>query len=88
MNATTALPAQITAFAAAVRAALGDLPADEVEELTDGLEADLAGVEVGNNTAKKNGGYGIYAPGAVDLGGNIASGNALGDCVGVSCTRR
>lgn len=42
MNATTALPAQITAFAAAVRAALGDLPADEVEELTDGLEADLA----------------------------------------------
>lgn len=42
MNATTALPAQIADFAAAVRAALGDLPADEVEELTEGLEADLA----------------------------------------------
>lgn len=41
MNTTT-LPAQITEFAAAVRAALGDLPADEVDELTDGLEADLA----------------------------------------------
>lgn len=41
MNATT-LPAEIVAFAAAVRAALADLPADEVEELTDGLEADLA----------------------------------------------
>ena len=42
MNSTTTLPAQITEFAAAVRAALGDLPADEVDELTDGLEADLA----------------------------------------------
>lgn len=41
MNATT-LPTEIIAFAAAVRAALADLPADEVEELTDGLEADLA----------------------------------------------
>ncbi|GAA3533574.1 hypothetical protein AFL01nite_21690 [Aeromicrobium flavum] len=41
MNATT-LPAEIIAFAAAVRASLRDLPADEVEELTDGLEADLA----------------------------------------------
>lgn len=41
MNATT-LPAEILAFAAAVRAALSDLPADEVEELTEGLEADLA----------------------------------------------
>ena len=41
MNAIT-LPAEIIAFAAAVRAALADLPADEVEELTDGLEADLA----------------------------------------------
>ena len=30
------------AFAADVRAALSDLPADEVDELTDGLEADLA----------------------------------------------
>ncbi len=33
---------QIDQFAADVRAALADLPADEVEELTEGLEADLA----------------------------------------------
>ena len=38
---TTALH-PIDEFAAAVRAALSDLPADEVEDLTDGLEADLA----------------------------------------------
>lgn len=50
-----------------------------------GLKTELAGLEVGLNTAKRNGGYGLYAPGAVDLGGNIASRNALGDCVGVSC---
>ena len=31
-----------SAFAAAVRAALSDLPPDDVDELTDGLEADLA----------------------------------------------
>ncbi len=40
MNLTT-VP-QIAEFAAAVRQALADLPAEEVEELTDGLEADLA----------------------------------------------
>jgi hypothetical protein len=33
---------QIADFAAGVRAALADLPAEDVEELTDGLEADLA----------------------------------------------
>jgi len=32
----------VGAYAAAVRAALADLPPDQVEELTDGLEADLA----------------------------------------------
>jgi hypothetical protein len=39
-TATLASPA-VTAFAAAVRDALSDLPADEIDELTDGLEADL-----------------------------------------------
>lgn len=39
---TTTIPAEISAFAARVRAALSDLPADELEELTEGLEADLA----------------------------------------------
>lgn len=41
MNASTITP-EIAAFATAVRAALSDLPADERDELTDGLEADLA----------------------------------------------
>lgn len=40
MNTPVARP-QVTAFVAAVRAQLDDLTADEVDELTDGLEADL-----------------------------------------------
>lgn len=42
MNATTQPRADIAAFAAAVRAELNDLPADEVDDLLDGLEADLS----------------------------------------------
>lgn len=44
MTDTTTQPGQasIAAFAAQVRAELDDLPADEVDELLDGLEADLA----------------------------------------------
>ncbi len=41
MTATT-VPADIAYFARRVRRALSDLPAEEVDELTDGLEADLA----------------------------------------------
>ncbi len=41
MTTSTVTP-EIAAFAQGVRAALADLPADEVEELTGGLEADLA----------------------------------------------
>ncbi|MCU1534461.1 MAG: hypothetical protein JWR53_942 [Glaciihabitans sp.] len=40
MTTSVAQPS-VEEFAAAVRAALSDLPADEVEDLTDGLEADL-----------------------------------------------
>lgn len=36
------IDARISAFAAAVRAELADLPADDVDELVDGLEADLS----------------------------------------------
>lgn len=50
-----------------------------------GIQTDLPGLAVGDNTATKNGGFGIYAPGAVDLGGNVAWGNRLGQCVGVVC---
>lgn len=52
-----------------------------------GIETRLPGLEVGGNVAHHNGGYGIFAPGAVDLGGNIAYRNGLGQCVGVTCTR-
>lgn len=41
MSTSTVTP-EIAAFARGVRAALADLPPDEVEELTEGLEADLA----------------------------------------------
>jgi hypothetical protein len=39
---TTIAPGDIRAFAEAVRSHLDDLPADDVDELLDGLEADLA----------------------------------------------
>lgn len=39
---TTPMDDRISIFAAAVRDALNDLPADDVDELVDGLEADLA----------------------------------------------
>lgn len=38
---TTTIAPEIAAFAAAVRAELADLPHDELDELTDGLEADF-----------------------------------------------
>jgi hypothetical protein len=50
-----------------------------------GLKSEQPGLPVGNNTAIFNGGYGIDTPGAIDLGGNIAYGNKLGQCVGVVC---
>jgi hypothetical protein len=41
MSTSTQTDPAVAAFAAAVRDALGDLPREEVDELTDGLEADL-----------------------------------------------
>ena len=41
MSTSTVTP-EIRRFADGVRAALADLPADEVEDVTEGLEADLA----------------------------------------------
>lgn len=41
------------------------------------------------NVATWNRGYGIYAPAAVDLGGNVAYGNGRSpQCTGVVCSRR
>jgi len=53
-----------------------------------GIQSEIPGLLVGGNVAKKNAGYGIYAPGAIDLGGNVAYGNKLGQCVGVVCSGR
>jgi len=44
---------------------------------------------LGGNTANSNTGWGIYAPGVVDLGGNTARGNGSSpQCVGVVCATR
>lgn len=52
-----------------------------------GLRTLGAGMTVGGNNAVNNGRYGIYAPGAIDLGGNTASGNGMSpECVGVVCS--
>ncbi|MCC2335331.1 NosD domain-containing protein [Cellulomonas wangsupingiae] len=45
--------------------------------------------ELGSNTAVRNTGVGISAPGATDLGGNVAWGNGVEpQCVGVVCAGR
>ncbi len=45
--------------------------------------------ELGDNTAVRNTGVGISAPGATDLGGNVAYGNGVEpQCVGVVCAGR
>jgi hypothetical protein len=57
MTTSTATRDGIAAFAASVRDALADLPAEELDELTDGLEADLTeraadrGAELGDPVA-------------------------------------
>lgn len=40
---------------------------------------------VSRNTAIDNMGWGIFAPGVIDGGGNVARGNGAGNCVGVVC---
>ncbi len=55
---------------------------------TDGIYLTNGG-SIGNVTATRNKNYGIYAPGAVDLGGNLARRNgARPECIGVVCARR
>lgn len=41
---------------------------------------------VARNTAIDNTGWGIFAPGVIDGGGNVARGNAAGNCLGVACS--
>ncbi|MBO9554684.1 right-handed parallel beta-helix repeat-containing protein [Cellulomonas sp.] len=55
----------------------------------DGLRLEGVGafVSIGGNTARYNTGWGIYAPGATDLGGDTASHNGNEpQCVGVACS--
>jgi hypothetical protein len=53
-----------------------------------GISSESPGVRLGDNTAVGNAGWGIYAPGAVDEGGNVARGNGTGQCFGVTCAPR
>jgi len=53
-----------------------------------GIKSAQPGLPVGHNTAIYNGGHGIDTLGAVDLGGNVAFQNKLGQCVGVVCAGR
>ena len=53
----------------------------------DGIRAEVPGTSLRQNTATRNTGWGIYAPGAVDLGGNVARRNGRSpQCVGVVCS--
>jgi parallel beta-helix repeat protein len=47
-----------------------------------------SGLTVSRNVAIGNSGWGIYAPGVMDGGGNVARGNRAGNCVGVVCSSR
>jgi len=62
-SANAAAVADATAYAAAVRAHLGDLSAEEVEELTGGLDADLSELAAESSTplAERLGEPGAYA---------------------------
>ena len=54
----------------------------------DGILSESGGpeLELGDNSVRRNTRWGIHAPGAVDLGGNRASGNGNDpQCVGVVC---
>jgi hypothetical protein len=53
----------------------------------DGVRTSIGSPRLARNSAVDNTGWGIYAPGAVDLGGNTASGNGNApQCVGVVCS--
>lgn len=55
----------------------------------DGLRVTVPStLTVSRNVAIGNMGWGIYVEEAVDGGGNVARGNAEGDCTGVACSSR
>jgi hypothetical protein len=79
---------------------LGDLPEYVPPELTgtvsdnrflhnrgDGLRVTVPNtLTVSRNVALDNTGWGLYAPGVRDGGGNVAWGNRAGNCLGVTCS--
>ena len=83
---TQTLPsaAAIAVFAAAVRAQLSDLPADDVDDLTDGLEADLT-EQAADAAADAAGGA---AGGAADGAADGAALSELGDPVAYAAELR
>jgi hypothetical protein len=55
----------------------------------DGILVEFPGASLSGNSAIRNTRWGIFAPGAIDLGGNIARGNGNEpQCVGVVCSAR
>jgi hypothetical protein len=53
----------------------------------DGLRVRVpSALTVSRNVAIGNAGWGLYAPGVTDGGGNIARGNRAGNCTGVVCS--
>lgn len=61
----------------------GNVARDNTEH---GIYTAGEGLTLRRNTATRNGGYGIHAPAANNLGGNVARGNGLGNCVGLTCS--
>jgi hypothetical protein len=52
----------------------------------DAVVVGVPGTSLRRNTAVRNSGWGLYAPGAIDLGGNVARRNGnQPQCVGVAC---
>ncbi len=54
-------------------------------QTSSGVKAAGNGLILKNNKAVYNGRYGIYAPRAVNQGGNVAYGNGVANCVGLVC---
>ena len=51
------------------------------------VPSSIEGVQIGRSSATSNTGWGIFAPGSTDLGGNTARDNRnVPQCVGVVCT--
>jgi nitrous oxidase accessory protein NosD len=67
-------------------ASVNDFPPSPPDFQNDGIDVFEPSTVLADNVARRNPGFGINAPdGAVDAGGNRASGNGAGDCVNVDC---